>query len=647
MSEEQSVNAEALATIHDQEEADKKKKTYEILTDKVVRALEKGTAPWMRNWAPGELELPFNHQSGKFYHGPNAIRLLIDGRSDPRWMTRKQIDESGLRVRPEEMHKGVVCFYYGWVDYRPKLDADGNEVRDERGRVVKEQVRLSQPKVGYFVVWNGEQIEGMPPFVPQHVTQAELAESFRRVNSIVSGTGVRISPKLMGKGESAHYDPRGNKIVIPPVQQYMDGREHFCDLLRGAASAVDTRVHRQVKRGREDDPVPFARVMRVEMASLLMARTLNIGFTATPRDAAYEAEKDRLIQALRDDPRLILGISQDAENLQKYTLAYEYVHTLAVSLEEAAEKVIPGERAYVPAPRVRDSVRREQTPVGVVHANAPLPTQVEQHQVEQAKEVRTQEERAITAQIKAARVLERKQAVESYRSSVEIDPKEGCPPCARRSLDGEQTIYPMAGADGRLAAVMIRSKGTQVAKLPEGVRNQHVFCAFGGMKPLIGDSKTLPPRNVKPVVIVGNSASGHVLWHAGANVVMAVSPAAMGKAAEALRAVRPDAPIVFALERGDRAREPKVPTMSDGRPFENATAIRPPSGEATFTAGEANTKKALKERYAVTLQTAQGALRRSDAAAKLQDLNELERTRENELALELQRSNQRSRGRSR
>ncbi len=79
---------------------------YETVAESIVRQLEKGTAPWVKPWKPGESYLPHNPTTGKTYRGANALWLMSvaedKGFSDTRWLTYKQ------SVRRASRMKGVV-----------------------------------------------------------------------------------------------------------------------------------------------------------------------------------------------------------------------------------------------------------------------------------------------------------------------------------------------------------------------------------------------------------------------------------------------------------------------------------------------------------------------------------------------------------
>ncbi len=48
------------------------------VTDRIVRMLENGVAPWQKPWEPGSnpLGAPMNPTSGRAYRGGNAIHLI-------------------------------------------------------------------------------------------------------------------------------------------------------------------------------------------------------------------------------------------------------------------------------------------------------------------------------------------------------------------------------------------------------------------------------------------------------------------------------------------------------------------------------------------------------------------------------------------
>ena len=78
-------------------------KVYQIVTDRIVEALDKGVVPWSKPWKGGHA-LPYNMYSmnpekGRFYQGVNVPLLWMSGYTDPRWLTYNQAKKNGIEMR--------------------------------------------------------------------------------------------------------------------------------------------------------------------------------------------------------------------------------------------------------------------------------------------------------------------------------------------------------------------------------------------------------------------------------------------------------------------------------------------------------------------------------------------------------------------
>ena len=81
----------------------------EQIAQELIERLQQGTAPFQRLWEPSMgRDFPHNPVSGNEYSGLNVLRLMLQGRSDPRWMTYKQAASVNAQVRKGERGVGLV-----------------------------------------------------------------------------------------------------------------------------------------------------------------------------------------------------------------------------------------------------------------------------------------------------------------------------------------------------------------------------------------------------------------------------------------------------------------------------------------------------------------------------------------------------------
>ena len=82
-----------------------------------------------------------------------------------RWITYKQARGVGAQVRRGE--KGTLVQYWKLNDQIAVTDERGKPLKDAEGNTVYRTVQLDKPKVFSAVVFNAEQIEGLPPLQGQ------------------------------------------------------------------------------------------------------------------------------------------------------------------------------------------------------------------------------------------------------------------------------------------------------------------------------------------------------------------------------------------------------------------------------------------------------------------------------------------------
>jgi putative DNA primase/helicase len=293
------------------------------LTDKIIEQMEKGTAPWLKPWDPSQSErrLPYNPTTNAMYKGANSIALTIEGRSDPRWMTYKQAGEQGLQVRKGE--KGTLIEYWKFNDRQKVLDGQGNPVTDSKGEPITRDVKLDVPRVFRAVVFNGEQIEGMPELKREKL--GYQWEPIERAEKILEASGAKI---LHDQSNRAFYSSATDEIHMPGKQQFPTQAAYYSTALHelGHWTGHESRLDR--KLGNTFGSADYAKEeLRAELSSYFTAERLGI-----PHEPGQHAAYVKSwVQALKDDKNEIFKASRDAEKITEYVIGLDQAKEQTVS----------------------------------------------------------------------------------------------------------------------------------------------------------------------------------------------------------------------------------------------------------------------------------------------------------------------------
>ena len=290
-----------------------KQEYAEEVANKIIEQLEQGTAPWLKPWKPGELRLPYNAATGNEYRGMNTLWLHMQGYSDPRWMTYKQAEAEGAQVRKGS--KGTKIVYWKFRDEQEAKDAQGNPILDEKGKPKKIQVELERPRSFTAVVFNAEQIDGLPPLEAKPI--GTEPERHARAEAILSNSGAEINHV---RGNRAFYQPATDKIVLPERDQFDAADAYYAVALHelGHWTGHPSRLDRDLSHpfGSEG----YAREeLRAEIASLMLGERLEIGHDPG-QHAAYVGS---WVKALKEDPREIFRAASDAEKITGFVMEFE------------------------------------------------------------------------------------------------------------------------------------------------------------------------------------------------------------------------------------------------------------------------------------------------------------------------------------
>ena len=173
----------------------------------VIKQIEEGTAPWLREAKAGEPTVPRNAITGRRYTGGNALYLPVRaqdrGFTDNRWVSAKQVRENGGKLARGAVGERILY-------------------RDDAGK---------QPVWRTATVYNVEQTRGLklerrPPRGEWH--------AHRAADAVIASSAVPIDES---PGDLGYYVKGEDRIVIPERGRFSSADTYYNTAFRHMAHA--------------------------------------------------------------------------------------------------------------------------------------------------------------------------------------------------------------------------------------------------------------------------------------------------------------------------------------------------------------------------------------------------------------------------
>ncbi|MCR1812103.1 zincin-like metallopeptidase domain-containing protein [Sulfurospirillum sp. hDNRA2] len=295
---------------------DNLQKSYtDKVAEKIIEALENGTAPWVRPWKGAELNSirPYNPTTNKPYKGINFVNLSIEqmnkGYNDPRWLTYKQAQAIGANVRQGE--KGTPIQYWQFTEEITVLDENNKPILDQDGKPQKMTVELDNPKVFYSTVFNANQIDGLPK-IEISTENKKTFEVIEEAEKILKNSNAKISHQA---GNRAYYMPSTDSITLPQKEQFISEMAYYSTALHelGHWTGHSSRLDRDLT-GSFGSKSYAKEELRAEIGSYMLCSNLSLDFDPGNHNAYIKS----WVQNLQDQPNEIFKAASDAGKITQY-----------------------------------------------------------------------------------------------------------------------------------------------------------------------------------------------------------------------------------------------------------------------------------------------------------------------------------------
>jgi antirestriction protein ArdC len=276
---------------------------HEIVTEKIIAALEKGEIPWRKPWKPGDV--PRNAETGRPYHGINAILLSMSEYPSNEWITYEGAKRIGANVRKGE-HGTLVTF---WKISKYTKETNG-ETEEKTGFILR-----------YYTVFNVAQLDNYAPKAPATPAEFTPIESAENIANGYFGTR---GPKVTNRNQDrACYMPTLDQILMPTPEQFNTPEEYYSVLFHegGHSTGHPSRLNRFTPEhnhqfGSED----YSKEELVaELTSAFVCAECGISNERTETNNAAYIQS--WIKALKNDTRMIVSAASKATHAADFILA--------------------------------------------------------------------------------------------------------------------------------------------------------------------------------------------------------------------------------------------------------------------------------------------------------------------------------------
>jgi len=266
---------------------------YEIITEKIIKQLESGVAPWRKPWT---CQTPVNLITQKEYRGLNLFTLASQGFPSRFWLTFNQATKLGGRIRKGEKSSPVMFWNVG--DERETTTKDGTE-------------ETSRPfLLRYYSVFNFSQTEGID--IP-----ASLLQETRSNDPIETCEQIVMNmpnPPAFEQSDKAWYSPSNDVVGMPTRDLFHSSEEYYATQFHELAHS--TGHAKRLHRGNFDNPVSFAsesyskEELIAEMTAAMLCGVAGIEQKTLNNSAAY---LKTWIARLKSDSRLLVSASSQSQ----------------------------------------------------------------------------------------------------------------------------------------------------------------------------------------------------------------------------------------------------------------------------------------------------------------------------------------------
>ncbi len=283
-------------------------KINEMITQKMIERISAtGTLPWRKPWVSRDAR-PQNLVSRKPYRGVNAFLLHMMGYAQPYFLTIKQANQLGGKIRKGEKSVPVIF----WKFFEP--DEANEDPEKQKGYAM----------LRYYHVFNVAQCEGIPERkIPKLILPDREICPIEEAERLIAD--MPNKPAIEYNRTYAAYNPLGDEVRMPSPELFLSDEAFYSTLFHelthstGHQSRLARKGITEINRFRSHEYSKEELV--AEMGAAFLCGHCGILPEVQENSAAY---LNCWLERLKADSSMLITAGQQAQKAYDYIVAEKF-----------------------------------------------------------------------------------------------------------------------------------------------------------------------------------------------------------------------------------------------------------------------------------------------------------------------------------
>jgi antirestriction protein ArdC len=277
------------------------KDIFTIVSNQIIQKLEQGVIPWKQPWK--NAGPPINLLTRRLYRGINYLLLNSLGYAESEFLTFKQVQDLGGRVKKGE--KANLVILWVWVD-------------ESKRQQSIEVVARTLPLLRYYHVFNVTQCTGIPArsVVPLEQKQND---PIKKCEAIIEAMPNR--PNIVYNENMAYYHTLADFINMPKMAMFESGESYYATLfheLIHSTGYIDRLNRKEITEENNFGSESYSiEELTAEIGTCYLTSYAGIAMNGLENNIAYI---HGWLERLKQDKRFIVYASAHAQKAVDYIL---------------------------------------------------------------------------------------------------------------------------------------------------------------------------------------------------------------------------------------------------------------------------------------------------------------------------------------